>query len=256
MSPVKDADPEAIALDEAFRAAMDAPAKPREVPPPPETDLEAPHGRDDDGKPLAPFGLTSGGRPRLTAAGRKPKNDQPRVGSVTAPPVSEKSSKAVRKPVAVTPNADYSETLSELHDAIWLGLTGLGIVGANLPVVGRYVPEKKLSAEAAIFHAHKAALCGSIQLAAQHNAGAARFCAKLAGGDVTWVAMAGFMIMPFFAHTSAILRGDDALTTMGLPKLDDLAAQNQQDLSEFMGRISAVMEQQAKQAAEAVKGDA
>lgn len=55
---VKAADPDAINLDEAFREAMSAPAKPREVAAPPELDREAPHGRDDDGKPLAPFGWT------------------------------------------------------------------------------------------------------------------------------------------------------------------------------------------------------
>jgi hypothetical protein len=76
--PVKEADPRAQELDEAFAAAMSGPARPREAPPPPEVDRDAPHGRDEDGTPKAPYGLTRDGRPKLTAAGRKAKNDQPR----------------------------------------------------------------------------------------------------------------------------------------------------------------------------------
>src|SRR6266568_4553308 len=69
---VAQADPRAQALDEAFAGAMGAAPKPKEPPAPPETDRDAPHGRGEDGEPLAPYGLTRDGRPKLSPAGRKP----------------------------------------------------------------------------------------------------------------------------------------------------------------------------------------
>src|SRR5579859_8301224 len=47
---------------------------------PPDVDADAPHGRDDAGQPLAPFGRNKDGSVRRTRAGRKPKEDQARTG--------------------------------------------------------------------------------------------------------------------------------------------------------------------------------
>src|SRR5260370_41865439 len=72
---VAPAGPRAQALDEAFAGAMGAAPKPTEPPAPPEVDREAPHGRDENGEPLAPYGKTKDGRPKLSPAGRKPNVD-------------------------------------------------------------------------------------------------------------------------------------------------------------------------------------
>ena len=69
------ADGQAVALDPAeleFARAMAAPEpnqKP-DYPAPPKRDVEAPHGRDKDGSPIAPFGFNkSTGRPNISKPG-------------------------------------------------------------------------------------------------------------------------------------------------------------------------------------------
>lgn len=232
---VKAADPDAIELDNAFRAAMDAPARPHSADTPPEIDPDAPHGRDDDGNPNAPYGYTKDGRVKR-APGRPSKDSQARTGVALPEPGS--TSGATRKPQTTQAPADYSAALSELSDAIWLGLSGLGMVGPQIPVVGKFLPADKITAEAAIFRFQKDALCGAVQVASEHNASAARFCQKIAGGGPTWIAMVGFAVMPFFAQTAAVLRGDDALVNLGMPKLDELAEKNRADLGEFMQHMA------------------
>lgn len=232
---VKDADPAAIELDEAFRAAMEAPAKPRTAEAPPEIDSDAPHGRDDKGEPLAPYGVRKDGKPKM-APGRRSVDAQPRVAVAVREP--ERPAAASGKPRGPETKPDYSEALSELSDAIWLGLTGLGMVGPQIPVVGKFLPGDKISAEAAIFKSNKDQLCAAVQLASEHSPSAARFCQKIAGGGPTWAAMCGFMVLPFLVTTSAVLRGDDALASMGLPDLEKLAAKNREDLGEFMSSMA------------------
>lgn len=247
---VKAADPGALELDEAFRAAMDGPAKPREAAPPPESERDAPFGRDDAGSPIAPYGHLKDGRPRLGNRGRRPADEKPRLA--TGPGDVDKT--PVKAAKAAGSDADFSEPLSELADAIWLGMTGLSMIGSQIPLVGRLVPEDKLSAEAAIFRAHQAALCGAVSLAAKHNATAARLCAKLSGGGPTWVAMCGFMVMPFFVHTAAVLKGDAALESTGLPSVADLAESNKAQMAKFMTDMSSAAQASQDAAAAAVNG--
>lgn len=216
---VRTADDDAVTLDEAFTAAMQGPAKPREAAPPPPVDRDAPHGRDADGKPLAPYGLTKEGRPKRTTGGRPLKDAAARVTDVAVKP------DAKNKPAA-DKTADYSGPLAELHDAIWLGLSGLSKLGPRIPVIGKKLPEDKLAAEAYVWHHHKSRVCGAVALAAKHNAGAARFCQKIGTGEGTWVLMAGAMLMPVFVHTAAVLGGDDRLKEMDMPSLAELKTSN------------------------------
>lgn len=241
------ADPGAIDLNEAFRQAMEQDPKPRSVASdPPDVDREAPFGRDDDGQPKAPYGLNKDGSIRRAAGGRGAADARARVGVVIPPDKTKGDGKKGGKGKAEPDhNADYSGPLMEACQAIWLGLTGLSMVGPGIPVVGKFLNGDKIGAEAAIFAEQTPAICRSLQIAAKHNAGAARFCAKLASGEVTWVAMAGFSIMPFFVQTSAVLRGDKALAEMdetGTVTLKALNEKNQADMKLFMESTMAQMQ--------------
>jgi hypothetical protein len=236
--PIKDADPDALSLDAAFKEAMEAPAKPREAPPPPEIDQDAPHGRDDDGNPLAPFGLTKDGKVRRSAAGRPAKDARPRTGPVPPP-------EPPGKPGPPAPPADYSRALDELADAIWLALNGVAMAGPHVPVVGRFIPEEKLQAQAYVLSLNKPRLCKAMQVAAEHNAGAARTCAKLAQGDITWVITAGALVMPFFAQSAAVFKGDEALASFGEEAtVKNLAASNKVLMDSYVAQMQVLAEQE------------
>lgn len=240
MNPVKAADPDAQALDEAFAAAMDAPPRPKEPPAPPAIDPDAPFGREEDGTPKAPYGLTRDGKPKRSPAGRKPKDDQPR----TVPPPD--AGTGGQKP----PGKDYTGPLSEFADSLWFAGSALGKGGSALPLVGRYIPERKVAAQAGVFRAYKANLVGAVNIAAQHNARAARFAARIETGDITWVAMSAFMTMPFLTMSAAIWKGDQALAEAGITGgISALAEANDQQLDAYLAEISQQMEALAEQAA-------
>lgn len=243
MSPVKEADPDAQALDDAFAAAMEAPARPREPSAPPEVDNDAPHGRDENGQPLAPFGLTKDGKPRRSAAGRKASN--PDNAPRTSPAAAEAPEDAKGKPAG----RDYAGPLSEFADAVWFAGSALGKGGSAIPLVGRYIPERKVAAQAGVFRAYKGQLVGAVNLAAQHNARAARFAARIETGDITWVAMCAFMTMPFLTMSAAIWKGDQALAAAGVQGgIGALAAANDTQLDAYLAEVSAQMEALAAQA--------
>lgn len=247
MSAVKEADADAQALDDAFAAAMEAPARPREPSAPPEVDNDAPHGRDENGQPLAPYGLTKDGKPRRSAAGRRAKDDQPR----TAPAGSGTGAGPGETPGVSAPAStrDYTGPLSEFADAVWFVGSALGKGGSALPLVGQYIPERKVAAQAGVFKAYKANLVSAVNTAAQHNARAARFAARIETGDITWVAMCAFMTMPFLTMSAAIWKGDKALAAAGVQGgVQALAAANDTQLDAYMAEVSAQMDALAKQA--------
>lgn len=239
--PVKEASPNAVGLDEAFREAMDGPAKPREVDAPPDIDPEAPLGRGDDGEPLAPYGRNKDGSVRRTNAGRRAKGDHARVGEVTRP--STPSGKGSNSQKETPEPQDYSEALGEFADAVWMGLSGVAKVGPMIPVIGKKLPTQKIGATAFCFRTQQDQLCKAVQLAADHNAGAARFCSKLATGEATWVLTAGFLAMPFFAQVGAVMRGDDALKAMNPDaSVQRLADENEALLEQEMTKIKSQFE--------------
>jgi hypothetical protein len=261
---VKTADPSALELDEVFKAAMEGPAKPRVADAPAEIDRDAPHGRDDEGAPLAPYGWTKpvkkgdSSRPRLTR-GRPSKDDEARTGTIIPPSQPDKG-----KPAADL-DADYSEGLGELADALWFGLTGLGMFGSKIPIVGRFLPEEKLAAEAYVFRANKDKLCGALSLSAKHNASAARFCARATQGEVTWVATAAFMVMPFAGQTAAVLRGaqlgereveaDDGTITRAPIDTAFLAQQNSVAVDQFVADMQAAAQAQQAEVSATLNGN-
>lgn len=246
--PVKEADPAAQSLDSAFAEAMGAPPKPREPAAPPEIDAEAPHGRGDDGKPLAPFGYTKEGKVRRSAAGRKSKDDQARTAPAAVPAVPD------RKDPVPAAGKDYSRTLTETADGAWVAMTFAGRLPlAKIPLLAK-IPagkgrtlatvldgaEVKLQAQAALLSQNKRGLVAAVNLAAQNNARARRLAEKLEGGDATWVILAAAMAGPFLLQTQALWSG----------KADakELAKANDQEFDEWMDGMTGLLAQVAAEA--------
>jgi hypothetical protein len=258
---VKNADPRAVELDNAFSAAMKGPARPREAARPPEpVDDDAPHGRDEAGEPLAPFGYRDDGSVRKTSAGRPSKHAKARTAA--APPgQAPRSSRSSRKPAAAPAEpVDYAKTLGELHDALWMGLSGLSMVGSKLPVIGPKLSTDVLAAEAYIWRQNRDRIVKAGQITAEHNTAAAAQLARLATGNATWVLMVGFTLMPFVAQTGAVFSGDVSGFGQVLDHtasgdeyyrpvtVADLAGLNGKEMSDAMEQLRARAQEMAREA--------
>ena len=251
--PVKEADPEATSLDQAFAVAMGAAPKPKDPPAPKEIDPDAPHGRDDDGKPLTPFGLTKDGRPRRSAAGRPPREDQPRTGP--ASPISAGSGGQPDKETDLAAPGQYVKPLSDTADTIWFGLSALGKIAPSIPLIGKKLPAEKIQAQAAVWHATQDRMVAAVSLAAEHNAAAARFAAKLEGGDITWMITCLSLVGPVIALSGMVWAkdADVQLSQAEQPSVTELAAKNEQAMDMAIAqmtanaKLAAVVSEQAAQ---------
>ena len=246
--PVKEADPDAAQLDTAFAEAMGAPARPKEPAAPPEIDPAAPHGRDEHGAPLAPFGLTREGVPRRSAAGRKPKDPDSaaRTGPAqpSAPGDTPDNSQGQLEP------KDFSAPLMDAGESMWFGGSVIATVGPKIPLVGRFIPGQKLSATMAVFDSERPRLAAALNEAAQHDARARKLAEKLASGDVGWALTCMFMVAPFTGAVAAIWQGEDALKQRELPPLAELAKHNETKMDEMLEKISQQMQLAQELAAE------
>jgi hypothetical protein len=237
--PIKEAHPDAVKLDEAFAAAMDTPGKPREPGPPPEIDADAPHGRDNDDVPLAPYGYTKDGKVRRSAAGRKPAEDKARV--TDAPPVGAEQPKGKDKQPAAA--GGYAPAIADTLETIWLGGAVLGTAGPDLPVVGKLIPGVQLQAQAAVVLTYKDNLAGALDLCAQHNAAALRLAERCQSGDIGWALNAAFMVFPFVSTSLQVWgkqeREKHPETGEPLPTLNEqLAAQTDKALKDYMAKLA------------------
>lgn len=254
--PVSAAHPDAVKLDDAFAAAMDTPGRPREPGPPPEVDNDAPFGRDDEGKPLAPFGLRKDGKPKLSAAGRKASEDQPRVGETQPARDGKDDGKKQETAEDAQAAGKYAAKIAETLEVFWLGGTVAADVGPKIPVIGRFLPDQdKLHAQAATLLACKDQLAGALDICAQHNESARRLAEKLSTGSAGWALNAAFMVLPFVGTSMQIWGKQDRVydpeTREPLPTLaEQLAAQNRASLSAYMERIAAAAEAAAMAAQE------
>lgn len=148
---------------------------------------------------------------------------------------------------------DFSGPLSELHDALWMGLSGLSQVAPHLPVIGKKLPGDKLAAEGYIWRSNKAHLIKAAQITADHNIAARKRLIKLAEGNATWVLMAGFTLMPFLAQTAAVFQGDAALQEMNPDaSVKALADANKAEWNSTMEQLRAQAAEAAAQAEAAV----
>lgn len=250
MSPVKEADPSALALEAAFAEAMGAPARPLDPPAPKEIDPEAPHGRDDQGKPLAPYGLTKDGKPKRTAAGRPAKDDQARTAPPASPGDAGKDDQQLAEP------GQYNKQLSDTADGLWLALSCLGKAGPDIPLIGKLIPAQRIQAQAAVWFATKDRAVAAISLAAEHNAAAARFARKLEGGDITWVITCMSLVMPVLSASELIWSkdADKKLAELEQPSLAELAARNEKELEAAIAKMTAATTEAAEQQVASLNG--
>jgi hypothetical protein len=243
--PVREASADAVSVGDLFQQGMQARDNAGDPATPPPVDKDAPHGRGDDGRPLAPFGYTLDGRPKLTAGGRKRKGDDGARITDHQPADDKKPGKT--EPQAADRDADYSDGLTGAHDAVWAGITALSKIGPRIPVVGPRVPGTKLGAAAFVWHSNQAQMCGAFALAAKHNDSAARFAAKFASGQATWPIMCAAMVLPVAGAMAAVFAGDDRLAELELPATAELDKRNDAAMQE---QIQATMDQFAQLAAE------
>lgn len=254
--PVKETDPAATSLEGAFAEAMAGPAKPRDVPAPPPVDREAPHGRDDAGEPLAPYGLNKDGSVRRSPAGRPRKDKDDAARTVAAQPAAADPDKAGQQPEG----RDFSAALMDAGETIWFGGSIVAKVGPQVPILGRFVPGKKLAATMAVFDAERPRLAAALNLAAQHDARARRLATRLADGDAGWALSVMFMVAPFAGAVASVWQGDKALADRELPALAELVKHNEAAMDRMLERITRQMQaaqmmaaQQAMEAAAAAE---
>lgn len=119
-------------------------------------DAEAPFGRDADGKPIAPYGLTQEGRPRKSAAGRPAnpdsKRSKRRAASSSSPPRRKPTpSSSARK----QQGPDYAQGVMDLCAGPMVALT---LAGMRAPA---------LLADAAAMEMHLPPIAGALGELAQ-----------------------------------------------------------------------------------------
>jgi hypothetical protein len=257
MATIPKADPNAVSLDDAFQQAMAGPSKPTGEPgSPPPVDVDAPFGRDASGKPIAKYGLTRAGKPRRTPGGSRGGGTPAGQRVVTVDVLGTESkaqAEGSKPPQPDKPKPapkDYSSDLSDFANAIWFGQTAIASLSGGLskiPVVGKFIPsEDRMNAQAALFRTQTPQLVAAINMAAQNNAKARKFAESIAGGEATWVLMAGFLAMPFVAQTAFLWQG--TLEAHEMPSEHELAKHNQGLMSEFMASMSAQMEAAVREA--------
>jgi hypothetical protein len=230
--------------DDAKVTAPEMPGPPRRDKP---SDPDAPHGRDDDGKPLAPHGVNrKTGRPNLRPGGpgRPAKGDdsaKPRTRDATS---ADATPKGKEGKLALEP-ADYAGPLMEASETIWFGGSMVAKIGPQIPLLGRFVPGRKLGATCAVFDAERPRLCAALNLAAQHDAKARKLAEKLAGGEVSWALTCMFMVAPFTGAVAAVWQTTDehdVLAERDLPGMDVLVKTNEDALDAMLAKISGQME--------------
>jgi hypothetical protein len=220
-------------VDDAFRAALehDAAVTPPEMPAPPRktvsADPDAPHGREEDGSPKAPYGLNKKtGRPNLKPGGpgRPVAGDKPRVTTpAKAPATPGKGGQA----------PDYAADLAGLAATVWIGASAMQ--GGRVPLLGIPIPDAR--PYAMLWHEQTPQLVGAWNTAAQQNATIRGWVEKLAGeGSWQWVIGVSVVSANFLAGCTELAKKDNAELRANYAHHNDLA------LKEF---LSAQVEAQA-----------
>ncbi|MGW2795173.1 hypothetical protein ACWC9H_35350 [Streptomyces sp. NPDC001251] len=129
------------------------------------TDPEAPHGRDEQGVPLAPFGLKTDGTPRISNRGRTAK-----APAKKATPNTKSGRTAAKR--------THQQTRSQLVELVGMLTTPLAAAASSPPMVDRLGPDKAM------------ALCGSAVIIDAHAEPAADALIQLAQskpGVLAWM---------------------------------------------------------------------
>lgn len=174
------------AVGAAFEAGLHADADkapPADIPAPPrkpERDPDAPHGRADDGTPIAPFGIGQNGKPRVKPAGPGRPAEKPRVVA-SAPAAAGKPGGAAK---------DYTEDLMGLGTAVWIGASSMrgGKLGpVRLPDTRPY---------AAVWKQQLPSLATAWNVAAQQDPTVRKYVEQFTGeGSKTWVIGVGIAMV-------------------------------------------------------------
>lgn len=206
----------------AFEAALrkDAAAFPPEMPAPPRVaaslDPDAPHGRDEDGEPLMPFGPRADGKPRLKPAGpgrgHKGK-DQPRETAAAAAAAIPGGGQQAGK--------DYREDLAGLGMTVWMG-------GAAWEPTRPY---------AHLFKRSMGPMVEAWNQAAQHNDAVRGWVEKLAGdGSWAWVIAVTVTTVPFLGACWELARKEQKpeMAARKAAYKKELAAACKSELDEYI----------------------
>ncbi len=220
------------AVDAALGDALsaDAAVSPPEHPPPPRAeaaDPDAPHGRDDAGTPLAPYGINKKTkRPNLKPAGPgrgHKSDDKPRVTAQGKDTPASPAKAASGQPGSG--GRDYSEDLAGLGYSIWMGASA--VRGGKLPLVKITMPD--LRPYAYVWEDQLPRGVAAWNAAAQQNATVRGWVQKLAGeGSWQWVIGVGIWGANFLAGCQE-LRADSGLATQA-------AAANDLNIKAFLAQ--------------------
>jgi hypothetical protein len=182
---------------------------PPEVPPPPERDPDAPHGRDGDGKPLAPFGHKADGSPRI----KPPGPGRPKSAVVVTPPPS---------PSGQPGGKNYADELTGLATSVWLGASSLkgGRLGPlRLPDTRPY---------AVVWHQQTPQMVAAWAAACDQNPTIRGYVDKMSGdGSWSWVIGVGIASVGLMSSIAEMAKAPPELKAQA-------TAYNDQRLQEFI----------------------
>lgn len=211
------------AAQDAFRKALEQDAHvdlaAGAPPPPPRRDPEAPHGRDEAGAPLAPYGLKADGTgPRLKPAGPG-RGGKAAQGAVDKPRVTVAPQGEAARAAAST--RDYTEQLDDLAQGVWAVMSGVPVPWTNLRI--------RFQAQAAIWHGNTPTLVRSGNTIARHCPPVAAKVDALTTGNAAWMLPALFGLAPFVGQSLAMWRSPVAGDIERLAAVNEAAFQQMLD---------------------------
>lgn len=212
-------------IDETFSSALktDAGLADPEMPSPPRKfpgDPEAPHGRDEAGAPLAPYGIGKNGRPRIKPAGpgrARTGDEKPRVDDKPDSPGAGKD-----RDKDTGGGADYAADLNELGMAIWLGASAMR--GGKLWFL-RFPDTRPY---AAVWKQQLPASVAAWNVAAKQNAAVRGYVKKFSGdGSWSWVIGVSVSSISLLAACIEVAKAPAYVR-------ETLADSNDQEMEQFM----------------------
>lgn len=202
-----------IPADAAFAAAMAAPepsSQPDYPAPRRRKDPDFPFGKNEDGSPVAPYGIGNNGKPRQNPPGPG------RGGAKHEKSRTQQAPAGKSAPVPVGPARDYTADLLDFEDGLWVAMAA--------------VPPTQ--AQATILKANREQMAAGLNLSAQHNPMVRRGVEYLCS-DAGWMINAATMVAPFLLQSAALWFRPAALEQMGTSK-DELAATAKKDFEDFI----------------------
>lgn len=189
--------PELADVGTAFTDALAADAgaavdhgPPVAAPPKKSDNPDAPHGVDENGVPLAPYGHKADGRPRIKPGGpgrAKSPDDKARVATMRPATAASSPSSG-----SSSDGPDFTEQLADLGTTVWLA--GSMLRGGRLIIV----PVPDMRPYAAVFKQQLPGLVGAWNVAARQSSTVRGYVERVSGeGAWSWrvgvaVTMVGF----------------------------------------------------------------